>query len=234
MTWSTIFSDFKVIITFLPMALGACDAGQTASGNAVQNANQNMVRVQQKKADSVMEIKKSTVGKIADYSIGLRSIDNSVADVAVYNTKLPQVKRNDYVVGFSFRKGDAIPIGNNFYKVIDITADAIQIETEPVKNEKAVLQPKATAIPEKGILELNGFSVEVVSVNSSDDKTSASVEIYDNDVPKTNLDAGKITKATISSGDEINIGDKKYKVVAVSAKHENFPAVLEISNEPLN
>lgn len=181
-----------------------------------------------------MNIQKGTVGKIGNYSIGLRSISSSVANIAVWNAALAQTKRNDYLISFTFKKGDVIPIGNGFYKVSDITSDAVQIETEPVKMGNVALHDGDSVIPEKGTLELNGFVVEVNSIDQIDGKPAANIEIYSNDVPKTELSADKINKLSAAPESKIKIGDKEYKIIAVYPKQENAPGILEISNSPSN
>lgn len=223
----------KFAVGFVPLLFWACGGGQSPPANA-QSSRQNVNQTKELKSDSVMNIRQGAVGKIGNYSVGVRSVDASTASVAVSNSALTPEKRNDYNIGFTVRNGDSIPIGNNFYRVSNIAGEEIQIENEPDKTAGIALQENALAVPDGGVLELHGFAVEVVSIESANGKTSAKIEIYSNDSPKQDLEKkNEIRKSTVSAGDEIGIGDRKHKVIAVHARKGNARGVVEISASPV-
>lgn len=226
----------KFAVAFVSLLLWACGSqpATTPNGNAQNNRGLNADSTQQEqKSDSVMKIKKGAVGKIGDYSIGVRGVDASTASVAVINSTAPSERRNDYNIGFTVKSGDSIPIGKNFYRISKVAADEIEIETEPDKNAGDALQSDALAIPDGGVLELHGFAVEVVSIGDANGKSAAAVEIYSDDSPKQDLEKNKkVDRLTVSPGDQITVGDKKHRVVAVRAAKGNARAVLEVSAAP--
>lgn len=182
------------------------------------------------KSGSVMNIKQGTVGKIGDFSIGVKSADSSMARVAVWNTILPQAERNDYGISFEFKSGELIPIGDNFHRVTEVSSGEIGIETEPDKSAGVNLQKNALSVPDGGVLELHNFAVEVVAIEAANGKDSAKIDIYSNDYPKQDLEKkNEIRQSTVSVGDEISVGDKKHKVLAIYAAQANRRGVVEIA-----
>lgn len=220
----------KFIIGFLALFFSACESGQSPASVNAQTNKGNTNQTRETKPDSAMIIRQGTVGTVGKFSVGVRSIDSASARIAVWNPALPQVKRNDYNVSFAVKSGETIPVGNNFYRVANVAAEEIQIESEPVKTDGINLGENSLAIPDGGILELNGFAVEVVSIEAAGGKNSAKVEIYSNDYPKKDLEKkNEIRKQTVLIGDEIKIGEKNCKVNAVHAGKGNLRGVLEVS-----
>ena len=220
----------KFIIVFLPLFFWACGSGQSPASINAQTNKGNTNQTKEAKPDSAMIIRQGTVGTIGKFSVGVRTIDSSSARIAVWNSALTQVKRNDYNVSFAVKSGDTIPVGNNFYRVAKIASEEIQIETEPVKTDKITLQEDSLTIPDGGILELNGFAVEVISIEAAGGKNSAKVEIYSNDYPKKDLEKkNEVRKLTVSPGDEINVGEKKHKIISVHAGKGSSRGILEVS-----
>lgn len=212
------FLKLQFIIGFLPLMFWACEGG---------NINQQDNKA---KSGSVMNIKQGTVGKIGDFSIGVKSADSSTARVAVWNTILPQADRNDYGISFAFKSGELIPIGDNFHRVTDVSSGEIGIEIEPDKSAGVNLQKNALSVPDGGVLEMHGFAVEVVSIEAANGKDSAKIEIYPDDYPKQDLEKkNEIRQSTVSVGDEISVGDRKHKILAVYAAQGNRRGVVEIA-----
>jgi len=220
----------KFIISFLPLLFLACESGQSPASVNAQSNKGNSNQTKEQKPDSVMIIRQGTVGKIGKFSIGVRNTDSTSARIAIWDSALPQAKRNDYNVSFTVKSGDSIPVGNNFYRVAKIISEEIQIESEPVKTDGLSLQADSLAIPDGGVLELYGYAVEVTSIEAAGGKTSAKVEIYSNDYPKKDLEEkNEIPRLTVASGDEISIGEKKHKIIAVHAGKGNSRGVMEVS-----
>ena len=189
----------------------------------------------------MITIEQGTVGRIGNFSIGVRAVTSSSVDLAVWNSNFEQIKRNDFNTTFTTESGEAIPIGNKFYRIGKIdkkmlgARGTVEIETEPADVPEIKIGENNPAIPVKGILELHGFSIEVSSIENIDGKPTANVEIYSNDYPKTDLiEKGKISVVKISKDDELLIGDKKHKVSGVYPSKEKIRGVLEISISPAN
>lgn len=181
------------------------------------------------KSGSIMNIKQGTVGKIGDFSVGVKSADSSTARVAVRNTILPQNDRNDFGISFAFKSGELIPIGDNFHRVTKVSSGEIGIETEPDKSA-AALQKNALSVPDGGVLELHGFTVEVVSIEAANGRDSAKIDVYSNDFPKQDLEKkNEIRQLVVAVGDEISIGDKTHKILAIYAAQANRRGVVEIA-----
>lgn len=198
-----------------------------AQSNLNQNEQKPMITIEQ-----------GTVGRIGNFSIGVRNLTSYSVDLAVWNSNFEQVKRNDYNTTFTTESGEMIPIGNKFYRIGKIEKNplgargTVEIEKE-VDIPGIKIGENKLAIPVKGILELHGFSIEVSSIENIDGKPTANVEIYSNDYPKNDLvEKGKITVVKISKDEELFIGDKKHKVSGVYPSKEKIRGVLEISVSP--
>ena len=218
----------RFTIGFLPLLFLACGSAQQFASVNPQTNKENTNQTRKIKPDSAMIIRQGTVGTVGKFSVGVRNIvDASSARIAIWNSALPQAERNDYNVSLMIKSGDSFLIGNNFYRAIKITADEIQLESEP---DELRLQENALAVPAGAILELHGHAVEVVSVDAANGTTSAKIEIYSNDFPKKDLEEKKqIRTLIISPGDEITIGEKRHRAIAVHAGRETSRGVLEIS-----
>jgi hypothetical protein len=231
-----------IMIALSVLAASGCNASPTVSNNSAgvnATANQNK--------NQMTTIQQGTVGRIDAFSVGVKNIalsddeKNLIASLAIWNSSLPQAKRNDYTIKFTVRSDEIIPIGDKLYKVGKIVGGSgaargtVEIESEPTNIPGAKFDANALTIPVGGNLELHGSTVEVVSVETEKGKTVAQIEVYSNDYPKEELvKKGKVSKKTAAAGDEILIGDKKHKVTAVHAGGEGVKGILEISISPVN
>lgn len=188
----------------------------------------------------MITIEQGTVGRIGNFSIGVRAVTSDSVDLAVWNSNFEQIKRNDYNTTFTTQSGELIPIGNKFYRIGKIEKNllgargTVEIEKE-VDIPEIKIGENNLAIPVKGILELHGFSIEVSSIETIDGKPTANVEIYSNDYPKTDLvEKGKVSVVKVSKDEELVIGDKKHKVSGIYPSKEKIRGIVEISVSPTN
>lgn len=221
-------SGFVLIV--LIVVCGGCHSADSIK--AQNNAANNQAASKQSKP--MTKIQQGTVGEVGNFSVGVSNLDGSAASLAVWNRKLPQAERNDYLITMTARTGEIVPIGNGFYRVGAIGGNTVEIETEPVKIGGVSFTADTLALPIAGILELHGTSVELTKVSAENGKTFAEIETYDNDYPKQDLaQKGEIVKAKFAAGDFITIGNQKHKIVAVHPAKENARAVVEISIAPV-
>lgn len=229
----------KFLSGVFALMLPACAGGKSQTDIA-RNISSGENVFNQNKQKAMITIQQGTVGKVGKFSVGVRNMTSDSVDLAIWNSDLPQAKRNDYNTTFTTESGEIIPIGNKFYRIGKIdknmtgASGTVEIEKEVDVSEMKTGENNL-AIPVRGILELHGFSIEVASVENADGKAVATVEIYSNDYPKADLmEKGKISVVKISKDEELTIGDKKHKISGVYSSKDKTRGVLEIAVSPTN
>lgn len=228
---------FGLFLSFLMLGCGGIEFN---SANAQNNGNKTAVKTGNNQSKSMIKIQQGTVGKVGKFSVGVSNIGNSSARLAIWNNELPQDERNDYLITTAVQTGETIPVGDGLYRVGKIAENAsvrpagtVEIENEQVKAEGVSLNPNSLYLPIEGTLELHAMSIELVSIKTEGEKTVAEIEIYSNDYPKESLvKENKIKKLQVSSGDEIEIGNKKHKVTTIYPAKDSIRGMVGISINP--
>ena len=216
-------------IIFLPLLCGSlCGCGVGHKPPPPESAPKSAP----KPSSAAPVISRGTVGKIGAYSVGVRTIDQNSANIAVFNPALSGSLRNDNTIGFTVKSGEEIPIGTDFYRVEQVSDQEIQIANTPLKN--AVALPKnGLALPLGGVLQLHGFAVELIGMGSDKGKAAARFEIYSNDVPKAQLKLkNAIAQCSVASGARLKIGSAQHEILTITLQEGKRRGVVSIALQP--